>query len=82
MYNKLISNIKPLGFMWPTSDPFIFCVHHLDNYPKGNDEMGPAASSMRDDTLGRISPSKMVGGCIMENGFRAFLPIRIVVLKQ
>jgi quercetin 2,3-dioxygenase len=44
MYNKLISNIKPLGFMWPTSDPFIFCVHHLDNYPKGNDEMGPAAS--------------------------------------
>ena len=44
MYNKLIKNIKPLGFMWPTSDPFIFCVHHLDNYPKGNDEMGPATS--------------------------------------
>ncbi len=44
MYNKLINNIKPLGFMWPTSDPFIFCVHHLDKYPMGNNEMGPAAS--------------------------------------
>ncbi|WP_372948795.1 pirin family protein [Mariniphaga sp.] len=44
MYNKLIRNIKPLGFMWETSDPFLFCVHHLDNYPKGNDQMGPAAS--------------------------------------
>jgi quercetin 2,3-dioxygenase len=44
MYNKLIANIKPLGFTWETSDPFLFCVHHLDNYPKGNDELGPAAS--------------------------------------
>lgn len=44
MYNKLIRNIKPLGFMWETSDPFLFCVHHLDNYPKGNDQLGPAAS--------------------------------------
>ena len=44
MYNKLISNIKPLGFMWGTTDPFLFCVHHLDNYPKGNDQLGPAAS--------------------------------------
>jgi quercetin 2,3-dioxygenase len=44
MYNKLISNIKPLGFTWETNDPFLFCVHHLDNYPPGNDELGPAAS--------------------------------------
>jgi redox-sensitive bicupin YhaK (pirin superfamily) len=44
MYNKLISNIKPLGFVWETSDPFLFCVHHLDHYPAGNDQMGPAAS--------------------------------------
>jgi quercetin 2,3-dioxygenase len=44
MYNKLITNIKPLGFTWQTSDPFLFCVHHLDNYPKGNDHLGPAAS--------------------------------------
>ncbi len=44
MYNKLIRNIKPLGFMWNTSDPFLFCVHHLDKYPRGNDQLGPAAS--------------------------------------
>ncbi len=44
MYNKLITNIKPLGFTWETSDPFLFCVHHLDYYPKGNEQMGPAAS--------------------------------------
>ncbi|RPH99688.1 MAG: pirin family protein [Calditrichaeota bacterium] len=44
MYNKLISNIRPLGFTWETSDPFLFCVHHLDHYPKGNDQLGPAAS--------------------------------------
>jgi redox-sensitive bicupin YhaK (pirin superfamily) len=44
MYNKLIINFKPLGFTWETSDPFLFCVHHLDNYPAGNDQMGPAVS--------------------------------------
>lgn len=44
MYNKLITNIKPLGFTWETKDPFLFCVHHLDNYPAGNDKLGPAAS--------------------------------------
>ena len=44
MYNKLITNIKPLGFTWETKDPFLFCVHHLDNYPAGNDQLGPAAS--------------------------------------
>jgi len=44
MYNKLISNIRPLGFNWDTGDPFLFCVHHLDDYPEGNGELGPAAS--------------------------------------
>lgn len=44
MYNKLVTNIKPLGFTWETQDPFLFCVHHLDNYPKGNDQLGPDAS--------------------------------------
>lgn len=44
MYNKIIINIKPMGFMWDTIDPFLFCVHHYDLYPKGNEEMGPDAS--------------------------------------
>lgn len=44
MYNKLVINIKPLGFTWETNNPFLFCVHHQDNYPPGNDQLGPAAS--------------------------------------
>ncbi len=44
MYNKLIADIKPLGFHWDTHDPFLFCAHHNDNYPKGNEDLGPDAS--------------------------------------
>src|SRR5215470_11083638 len=36
--------VFPLGFTWETQDPFLFCVHHDDKYPAGNDRMGPAAS--------------------------------------
>jgi hypothetical protein len=35
--------VTPLGFPWATADPFLFCVHHDDAYPQGNEEMGPAA---------------------------------------
>ncbi len=41
---KKILRIQELGFPWVTQDPFLFCVHHLDFYPKGNGELGPAAS--------------------------------------
>ena len=33
-----------LGFPWVTEDPFLFCVHHVDHYPAGNDYLGPEAS--------------------------------------
>ena len=39
-----VRGLIPLGFQWETRDPFLFCVHHDDAYPKGNDQMGPAAS--------------------------------------
>lgn len=29
---------------WPTSDPFLFCAHHRDDYPHGNAAFGPDAS--------------------------------------
>jgi redox-sensitive bicupin YhaK (pirin superfamily) len=29
---------------WQTRDPFLFCVHHDDHYPRGNAVLGPAAS--------------------------------------
>lgn len=28
---------------WPTVDPFLFCVHHVDHYPVGNLHLGPDA---------------------------------------
>ncbi|MCB9665071.1 MAG: pirin family protein [Alphaproteobacteria bacterium] len=44
MTNPVIA-VRPLGPPpWPTLDPFLFCVHHLDHYPAGNDRMGPDAS--------------------------------------
>lgn len=44
MNTPTILNMQPLGFPWPTLDPFLFCVHHNDAYPQGNAAMGPAAS--------------------------------------
>ena len=39
-----ILQVSPLSNRWQTLDPFLFCVHHIDLYPKGNDRFGPAAS--------------------------------------
>lgn len=33
----------PLGMQWPAIDPFLFCVHHVDDYPTGNLDLGPDA---------------------------------------
>ena len=46
-----IKNIFQLGFPWQTQDPFLFCVYHLDRYPKGNGELGPDAD-LSDRNLG------------------------------
>jgi len=42
----------PLGFQWPTIDPFLFCVHHDDAYPAANAQLGPA-TSLRGRDLGQ-----------------------------
>ena len=34
--------ILPPGRPWPTVEPFLFCVHHDDDYPKANASLGPA----------------------------------------
>ena len=33
-----------LGSQWVTVDPFLFCVHHRDAYPRGDGRHAPAAS--------------------------------------
>jgi len=44
MNSKAIIRTLPLNFPWETQNPFLFCVHHLDHYPRGNDELGPLGS--------------------------------------
>jgi quercetin 2,3-dioxygenase len=44
MSDSPVLRINPLGFQWQTVDPFLFCVHHQDAYPRGNGALGPAAS--------------------------------------
>ena len=58
-----VKSIKPLGFQWETADPFLFCVHHEDKFPKGNDAMGPV-TSMQGRSLG--------DDFIIKDGFRMY----------
>ena len=34
--------VVELGSQWPTLDPFLFCAHHDDAYPAGDERMAPA----------------------------------------
>jgi redox-sensitive bicupin YhaK (pirin superfamily) len=44
MTQTSIKNIQPLGFTWEVINPFLFCAHHRDHYPAGNDQFGPVTS--------------------------------------
>ena len=39
-----IQQVVPLAMPWPTIDPFLFCVHHRDAYPTGDERGAPVAS--------------------------------------
>ena len=41
MSKSPILDISPLTTPWQTMDPFLFCMHHDDAYPAGDDSMGP-----------------------------------------
>ncbi|MES2764073.1 MAG: pirin family protein [Bacteroidota bacterium] len=59
-----ILNTKPLGFQWETADPFLFCVHHEDNFPNGNEQMGPDSKHFAGRHLG--------DDFIIKDGFRMY----------
>lgn len=59
-----VKSISALGFQWETADPFLFCVHHEDNFPKGNDAMGPDASFFQGRHMG--------DDFIVKDGFRMY----------
>jgi quercetin 2,3-dioxygenase len=48
----MILSLSPLGMPWPTLDPFLFCVHHDDRYPRGNGRFGPDAALLAGRQLG------------------------------
>jgi redox-sensitive bicupin YhaK (pirin superfamily) len=43
----------PLDFQWPTLEPFLFCVHHLDRFPKGLASLGPDPQHLRGRSIGQ-----------------------------
>jgi redox-sensitive bicupin YhaK (pirin superfamily) len=59
-----VITIRPLGFQWDTADPFLFCVHHEDDFPKGNDKMGPESDYLKGRHLG--------DDFIIKDGFRMY----------
>jgi quercetin 2,3-dioxygenase len=60
---KMVREVKPLGFQWETADPFLFCVHHEDKFPKGNEHMGPASS---------LAGRHIGNDFIVKDGFRMY----------
>ncbi|HYF45320.1 MAG TPA: pirin family protein [Acidimicrobiales bacterium] len=37
----MIQTVELGSAPWPTVDPFLFCVHHRDDYPAGDERMAP-----------------------------------------
>lgn len=50
--SDLILSTTPLDFQWHTLDPFLFCVHHDDAFPPGNERMGPDPDLLRSRNIG------------------------------
>ena len=44
MSDDIVRQQMPLQTPWQTADPFLFCMHHDDRYPPGDERMGPDAS--------------------------------------
>lgn len=48
-----IKKVKQLGFHWETQDPFLFCAYHKDQFPKGNENLGPDPSMLQGRPIGQ-----------------------------
>lgn len=59
-----IKSMRALGFQWDTADPFLFCVHHEDFFPAGNDQMGPDPTYLQGRHMG--------DDFIIKDGFRMY----------
>lgn len=50
---NMIQQQFSLDFQWPTFEPFIFCVHHYDYFPKGNGQLGVEKSHLSGRNIGQ-----------------------------
>lgn len=62
--SQVIKRSFALDFQWPTQEPFLFCVHHNDLYPKGTAGFGPEASLLTGRDMGQDFAGK--------DGFRMY----------
>jgi quercetin 2,3-dioxygenase len=60
----MIESQFPIDFQWPVLEPFLFCVHHLDHYPAGNNNNGVDAKEFSGRQMGQDFQEK--------NGFRLY----------
>jgi redox-sensitive bicupin YhaK (pirin superfamily) len=60
---SVVLETLPLGFPWQTVDPFLFCVHHDDAYPAGNENFGPQAS---------LAGRNLGNDFVVKDGFRMY----------
>lgn len=61
---SVIKSTFPLGLQFPTQEPFLFCAHHLDFYPRGNNSFGPDAKHFKGRNMGQDFEEK--------DGFRMY----------
>lgn len=59
-----VIRVRAMGFNWEPTDPFLFCVHHEDHFPKGNEQMGPDRHHFKGRQIG--------DDFIIKDGFRMY----------
>jgi redox-sensitive bicupin YhaK (pirin superfamily) len=48
----MIKKVTTIDLQWPTQEPFLFCAHHYDFYPAGNDKQGLSPSHFAERNMG------------------------------
>lgn len=66
---RLIQKKFAIDFQWPVQEPFLFCVHHYDFYPRGNSDFGPEESLLKGRNIGQ--------DFTLKDGFRMYHGSRV-----